>query len=55
MLLTGLRGASANLIVSNVPGPTKPVYIAGTQVEALYPGRRCRRRIRFEHNRFQLL
>jgi diacylglycerol O-acyltransferase / wax synthase len=37
MLLTGLRGASANLIVSNVPGPTKPVYIAATQVEALYP------------------
>ena len=37
MLLTGLRGPSANLIVSNVPGPTKPVYVAGTQVEALYP------------------
>jgi diacylglycerol O-acyltransferase / wax synthase len=37
MLLSGLRGASANMIVSNVPGPTKPVYVAGTQVEALYP------------------
>ena len=36
-LIAGLSGASANLIISNVPGPPEPIYIAGSPVEALYP------------------
>jgi diacylglycerol O-acyltransferase len=36
-LLAGVKGASANIMISNVPGPTAPMYIAGTRVEALYP------------------
>lgn len=36
-LLGGLGGAKANVVISNVPGPPTPVYIAGTRVEALYP------------------
>jgi hypothetical protein len=36
-LLARRGGASANLIISNVPGPPEPIYIAGSPVEALYP------------------
>ena len=36
-LLSGLIGATANIIISNVPGPPTEVYIAGARVEALYP------------------
>ena len=37
MLLTGLKGSIANVVISNVPGPRTPVYVAGTKVEALLP------------------
>jgi diacylglycerol O-acyltransferase / wax synthase len=36
-LIAGLGGASANLIISNVPGPPAPIYVGGARVEALYP------------------
>ncbi|HEY3190944.1 MAG TPA: wax ester/triacylglycerol synthase family O-acyltransferase [Solirubrobacteraceae bacterium] len=31
------REATANLIMSNVPGPREPMYLAGARWEALYP------------------
>jgi WS/DGAT/MGAT family acyltransferase len=31
------REATANLIMSNVPGPRKPMYLAGARWEAIYP------------------
>ena len=36
-LLSGMAGVTTNVVISNVPGPSVPVYIAGAQVEALYP------------------
>jgi diacylglycerol O-acyltransferase len=37
-LLAGIKGGvSANIMISNVPGPATPIYLAGTRVEALYP------------------
>ena len=36
-LLAGLKGATANAVISNVPGPATEVYLAGSRVEALYP------------------
>jgi hypothetical protein len=36
-LLSGRIGATANIIISNVPGPPTEVYIAGARVEAFYP------------------
>lgn len=29
--------ASANVVVSNIPGPPVPLYVAGAAVEAIYP------------------
>lgn len=29
--------ASANVVVSNIPGPPVPLYVAGAKVEAIYP------------------
>jgi len=29
--------ASANVVVSNIPGPSVPLYIAGAKVDAIYP------------------
>jgi len=36
-LLSGMAGVTTNVVISNVPGPSVPVYVAGAQVEALYP------------------
>jgi diacylglycerol O-acyltransferase / wax synthase len=36
-LLAGLKGATANAVISNVPGSATEVYLAGSRVEALYP------------------
>ncbi|MFE3054122.1 wax ester/triacylglycerol synthase family O-acyltransferase [Nocardia sp. NPDC059236] len=35
--LAGLTGATANAVISNVPGPSGPVAVFGERVEAIYP------------------
>ena len=38
--VNGLRSVAPppfNIIISNVPGPTKPLYLRGAELEGLYP------------------
>jgi hypothetical protein len=43
MLLSQIPGAAGrvrpafNVVISNVPGPTKPLYFRGWRLEAIYP------------------
>ena len=36
-ILPGPGGASANLIISNVPGPRFPLYLSGAELVRMYP------------------
>ena len=35
--IVSARNAPVNTVISNVPGPTSPLYVAGARVEAIYP------------------
>jgi diacylglycerol O-acyltransferase / wax synthase len=35
--MVNAREAPVNVVISNVPGPTTPLYLAGAQIEAIHP------------------
>jgi diacylglycerol O-acyltransferase / wax synthase len=37
MKLSGRAGAASNMVVSNMPGPARPVFIDGRRVEGVFP------------------